>query len=397
MGLTNYRCFARRQDIELRPITLVLGRNNSGKSALVRAPLILSTGIHTESDAPLDLDRLSEDLVESFTDLVYGGRPHGSLDIEIEFDTGRRMVATVQNLSEYRTQVVSSFHVEPEGIQLDWVPDDVSPGPKTYTGSTPGKRQVQFRGLLPDFFANPIRDSFDSIRYLGPFRDRPQRRDRLPTSRPSSIGESGENTLRILANDAARNQGRLIKVINGEFGASLPGWTLDVEEQAGTFTAALQSTTDTSIRVNLADTGTGVAQALPIFVQRALDKVDSPQHPVLEIVEQPELHLHPAAHGALAELYIRAIKDTPVRFLIETHSETLLLRLRRRIAEGELSANDVAIYFVENHEGVASARKITLDADGNLDYWPEGVFSEDYQETRKLAKAQLDRAGHCAG
>ncbi|MGB6162118.1 MAG: AAA family ATPase [Pseudonocardiaceae bacterium] len=86
MALTNYRCFAKRLDIELRPITVVLGRNNSGKSALVRAPLVLSTGFHTDSPAPLDLDLLGEEILDSFTDLIYGGRPHGSIRIELEFD-----------------------------------------------------------------------------------------------------------------------------------------------------------------------------------------------------------------------------------------------------------------------------------------------------------------------
>ncbi|WP_208116367.1 AAA family ATPase [Paractinoplanes brasiliensis] len=58
MGLNNYRCFAGSIDVELRPVTVVLGRNNSGKSALVRAPLVLSTGIDTDSPAPLDLDKV---------------------------------------------------------------------------------------------------------------------------------------------------------------------------------------------------------------------------------------------------------------------------------------------------------------------------------------------------
>jgi hypothetical protein len=409
MSLSNYRCFAKRQDIELRPITLVLGRNNSGKSALVRAPLVLSTGIHTESTAPLDLDRLGEELVESFTDLIYGGRPHGSLDIELEFDSGLQMAATVQNLAEYRTQVVSSFQGKSRHTprnRLDWIPGDPTTGLQKYTLASAeteaNERCLPFQGLLPVSdsqlltLAQFVRNEFDTIRYLGPFRDRPARRDRLPTSRPLTIGTSGENTLRILANDAARNQGRLIRAINEELGESLPDWTLDVDESVGTFTVALQSKKDTSIRINLADTGTGVAQALPIFVQRALDLLDPPTRPVLEIVEQPELHLHPAAHGALADLYLRAARDANVRFLIETHSETLLLRLRRRIAEGELPSDHVSIYFVNNQNGVATARKITVDADGNLDYWPEGVFSEDYHETRQLAKAQLKRAGNSA-
>jgi predicted ATPase len=139
----------------------------------------------------------------------------------------------------------------------------------------------------------------------------------------------------------------------------------------------------------LADAGTGVAQELPILVQRVLDVLEHPSSSTLEIIEQPELHLHPAAHAALADLYLEAARNTGVRFLIETHSEALLLRLRRRIAEGSHSPESVAIYFVDQRDGASTVRRVRIDSSGQLDYWPEGVFSEDYEEARALASAQL--------
>lgn len=99
MSLANYRCFARQVDVELRPVTIILGRNNSGKSALVRAPVVCDTGIRTESPAPLDLDRLNEEMLDSFTDLIYGNRPHGSVSLELEFDAAPRLTATIQNIA----------------------------------------------------------------------------------------------------------------------------------------------------------------------------------------------------------------------------------------------------------------------------------------------------------
>jgi predicted ATPase len=163
------------------------------------------------------------------------------------------------------------------------------------------------------------------------------------------------------------------------------------------YSVVLTSRDDDTLSVNLADAGTGVAQELPIFVQRVVDILDPPRRPVLEIIEQPELHLHPAAHAALADLYLNAAERTGVRFLIETHSETLLLRLRRRIAEGAYPPDTVAIYFVDHRDGAATARRIRIDADGQLDYWPAGVFSEDYEETQALATAQLARRDTVAG
>lgn len=413
MGLTDYRCFAGPIDIELRPVTLILGRNNSGKSALVRAPLVLSTGIDTDSPAPLDLDRLSEDIVDSFTDLIYGSRPHGSigvdLGLELDRDTPLRFQVGIRNISEYRTQVIERFVATYNGVQgavLEWEPGETADGPQRYTVTAPHRDPVRgvivpFRGLLPVAPAEPqamypgqmsaemLRQAFGQVRYLGPFRDRPSRLYRVPARMPASVGTSGEHTAGILASDSTRGKRALLREINAGLEESLPGWTVDVVERGGMVAVVLRSREDDTLTVNLVDTGTGVAQALPIFVQRALDRTRPPGVPVLEIVEQPELHLHPYAHAALAELYLTAARDTGVRFLIETHSETLLLRLRVRIAQRRADPDDVAIYFVESHGGASSVRRINIDAAGNLDYWPEGVFSEDYREAKALAKAQL--------
>ncbi|MEV6342646.1 DUF3696 domain-containing protein [Actinoplanes sp. NPDC051851] len=411
MGLTNYRCFAGSIKVELRPVTVVLGRNNSGKSALVRAPLVVSTGIDTDTTAPLDLDRLGEDIVDSFADLIYGNRPHGSVRVELglEAESGvpLRCNVGIRNISELRTQVVEDFavaHDDDPDLHLKWEPGETADGPQRYTlirtDSAPiGGVEVPFQGLLPaggvnvsgaGAYSTMVRESFGQVRYLGPFRDRPSRLYRVPARMPTSVGASGEYTAGILASDSTRGQRALLREINAGLAESLPGWTVDVVERGGMVSVVLKSRDDDTVAVNLVDTGTGVAQALPIFVQRALDRTRPPEAPVLEIVEQPELHLHPYAHAALADLYLSAARETGVRFLIETHSETLLLRLRVRIAERKADPDDVAVYFVESINGVSEVRRINIDAAGNLDYWPEGVFSEDYRETKALAKAQLE-------
>ncbi|HEX5496811.1 MAG TPA: DUF3696 domain-containing protein [Mycobacteriales bacterium] len=420
MALAGYRCFAERQDIELRPVTVVLGRNNSGKSALVRAPLVCDTGIRTNSPAPLDLDVLGEGILESFTDLVYANRPHGSVEIGLEFDgvpTPTSLTVRVQHIEEYQTQVVSALRMRTGDLvtTADWEPGD-PPEAIRYTVRSGeqaiGGLRLAFRGLLPSGVptvptlpggaapgppvtrllaaARAVRDNYPAVRYLGPFRERAARRYRLPARMPTDVGTGGERVASILADDAARRQGRLAREVNRGLADNLPGWQVGAVERGGMYSVILTSRDNQGLRVNLADAGTGVAQALPIFVQRALDGLDPPRGPVLEIVEQPELHLHPAAHGALADLYLCATRQTGVRFVLETHSETLLLRLRRRIAEG-LDPDTVAIYFVEHGDGAARARRIEIDRDGDLDYWPTGVFTEDYEETQALAVAQLRR------
>lgn len=423
MALTNYRGFASRQLVDFRPITVVLGRNNAGKSALVRAPVIVGAGIRTDSPDPINIDDINEELLESFADLIHGG-PSGDSRIGIEVGVQAeglvRLVATVQHLPQQHREVVESLELFDAGTlqgKLTRLPGTTAPDRfPIYEADLHGqvsRSAVQFQGLLPHHLndepvagealtsvSRRIRDNYPEIRYLGPFRDRPHRRYRLPGRTRVEVGAAGEHAAPILAGDRAWDGGRLIHLINEAMSGHLPAWQVDAVDRRGTWAIVLTSKADPSVQVNLADTGTGIAQMLPIFVQRAIDVVRPGRRPVLEIVEQPELHLHPAAHAMLADVYLEAVQRTSTRFLIETHSETFLLRLRRRIAEGRFDADPttVAVHFVDNASGSSVIRQIHIDADGNVDYWPEGVFTEDYDETRALVRAQRERrtgdAGH---
>jgi hypothetical protein len=427
MSLTNYRCFEEPTEIELRPLTIVLGRNNSGKSALVRAPLVLETGMRTESEQPLNFDAIDAQIAESFTDLIYGHRPHGNVTVRLDLGDDNSselsIEATIQHITEFRLQVLSALSIVrgEQKASFEWTPEtprefvsipyrmNASQPVLRRAGDTASPRDitqdvsVRFRGLLPrriqletddprisdrdlDNFAINISeitaDLYPTIRYFAPFRDRPVRRFLPSTGIPRNLGSAGENTGKILAADFIRQGGHLLQDVNEIFGKAVPGWSLGLAERGDMFAVVLESRDDPTISVNLVDAGTGVAQALPIFVQRALDILTPPRRPVLEVIEEPELHLHPAAHGGLADLYLATARDTSVRFLIETHSETFLLRVRRRIAEGTVSPDAVAVYFVEHERGRATARRININESGVLDYWPEGIFSEDYDEAR---------------
>jgi predicted ATPase len=409
MAFANYRCFRERQEVELRPLTIVLGQNNAGKSALVRAPLVIESGVQTAFAAPLELDKLDDEIIESFTDLVFGNRAHGSIHLSATVASGRELAgfaATVQNIDEYRTQVVSELELwsTDEHIRLCWEQDDPPTNRYviTYHDDVSPPHEFALRGLLPDprqpgaasgapaRLGSAIIEGYPALRYFGPFRSRPLRRHRLPTRMPSDIGSAGEFAAGMLASDHFQHRGQLLDAVNETLAANLPGWEVTVVAQGNLYEVLLTSRDEPTVKINLVDTGTGVAQALPVFVQRARDRLEPPARPTLEVIEQPELHLHPAAHGPLAQLYAQAVVHRPeVRFLIETHSENFLLRIRRLIAEGTLDHAAVAIYFVAHHEGAAEVRRIEVDDAGNVDYWPAGVFSEDYQETQALVAAQL--------
>lgn len=185
--------------------------------------------------------------------------------------------------------------------------------------------------------------------------------------------------------------------------------TLDVDASSDTFKLMVTNVSDAEndqdgppVRNNLIDVGHGLSQLIPIIVQVFMDREPLRQSRrklghsrQLNLIEQPELHLHPAAQAALADLFIAGVHhsgegEEPKRtYLIETHSEHMLLRLRRRIVEGTLNPDDVAIYYTEkNADGKSvDVRRLEIEPDGSIPEWPEGLFEEDYREVLELREA----------
>ena len=131
--------------------------------------------------------------------------------------------------------------------------------------------------------------------------------------------------------------------------------------------------------------GVGISQVLPIVVA-ALD----PARPGITGIEQPELHVHPKIQVELGDLFAQGVDDGGV-FLIETHSEHLILRLLRRIEEthsGELpegkpalKPEQVSVVFLEQVDGEVQATRLRIDETGEfIDRWPHGFFDERADE-----------------
>jgi hypothetical protein len=422
LWVENFRCFSKRQELEIRPITVVLGKNNSGKSALVRAPLVLSAGILNSSPLPLDLARLGDEPPE-FVDLIHKRLGHGNVTIGFEFDDeiagSVRIDATIQNIDEWQTQVISQWAIRTAEMKasLEWLAahdtenSDLRPYRIVMNGE-PAEMGVRFKGLLlaQMSFWSPawiqvfeiqarIRAGWDHIRHIGPFRTRPRRTNR-PAGSSSISDDLDMRTIEVLIRDHIRGRGRLTSKINEYLGDHIPGWELDVVPKYDAYSVGLKSKVERGLWVALPDAGTGVAQVLPILVRRAMDDLDPPAEDILEIVEEPELHLHPAAQAELADVfasYVTATEKPRVRFLIETHSETFLLRLRRRVAEGRLSPDMLALYYVASTGEAATAQRINVDQLGNVDHWPQGIFAEDFEETKALTVAQIERQDTDAG
>lgn len=124
------------------------------------------------------------------------------------------------------------------------------------------------------------------------------------------------------------------------------------------------------------DVGIGISQVLPVLVSAYASTGK------LIAMEQPEIHLHPALQAELADVFIdAALGERQNTFILETHSEHLILRLLRRVREGTLSADDISVLYVQPAGTGSQVLQIRVDEDGDfIDRWPGGFFEESFLE-----------------
>ncbi|NEP63084.1 MAG: DUF3696 domain-containing protein, partial [Symploca sp. SIO2G7] len=145
---------------------------------------------------------------------------------------------------------------------------------------------------------------------------------------------------------------------------------IQVELKVGRLPFTSNSKTTKKDMVSMVDVGFGVSQVLPVLV--ALLAANPGQ---LVYIEQPELHLHPRAQVALAEVFAEAA-NRGVRVVVETHSELFLLGVQSLVAEEQLSSDKVQLHwFTRQEDGATKISSAELDETGAFADWPED-FSE---------------------
>jgi hypothetical protein len=237
---------------------------------------------------------------------------------------------------------------------------------------------------------------------IGPFRTPPERRYAFGGFNASRGGPSGDQAVDLLITEA------LLKPHSSRtLHTALSFWikhlklaeSLDVKDIAKRLnlfeldvTGAGHGTT-----ANLADVGFGVSQVLPVLVQGLLVRPGG-----IYLVQQPEIHLHPDAQAGLADFFIY-LASYGVITVVETHSEYLLLRLRRRLAEGcppiatglpneregvsPLTKDDISVLFTGLEEKETVVRQLEIGDSFQFDNLPSGFMSQALEDRVALLGA----------
>ena len=268
---------------------------------------------------------------------------------------------------------------------------------KTHLFPGEAKSYFQNSAFLSEFELR-YENLMDSLFYLGPLREHPKREYHWAGSRPDDVGQRGERTVdAILAATTGGEMRSLGKWKRWKpFQQMISHWlrelglihsfTID-EVAAGTrLYRAIVQTLPKGAPTALTDVGFGVSQVLPVLV--LLYYVPDGSTVVLE---QPEIHLHPAVQSGLADVMLNVAKARNVQIIVESHSEHLLRRLQRRVAEGSAAADDVRLYFVSARDGSADLSGLALNEWGEIENWPDNFFGDEMGEIAAITEASLKR------
>lgn len=443
--LRDVRCFEGTQRGRLRPITLLVGENSTGKTTFLGCYATLHRLLAPWGDSSPDFNRdpftmgAFRDIVRSRLgpkgrinefgigfrasrptagfppyNLVATFREQGSQptisSYRYDFDNGAFLLAraskegrTTLAIEGRRVALDVPWEVAPQlltsSIEFDWLTErfpEAKPIAELITELSNGKprnsRQVDWR-----LFGVPQTSSAVLIP-LAPLRAKPERAYNPVTERATPEGAHVPMFMMRLHHSEQRSWTHLRDSLV-EFGRD-SGLFSDIKiKRHGKQISdpfQIEVKVQSSSAHNLTDVGYGVSQSLPILVDllSAEETVGGHRHspergPLTFMLQQPEVHLHPRGQAALASLFAgflaRARKRRRQhRVLIETHSDYIIDRFRILVRDGRIRADDMAILYFEPLGNSVKLHNIRVDSDGNLVNTPAGYRDFFLRETDRL-------------
>jgi predicted ATPase len=433
--LRNFKCYADSGPIPLRPLTVLVGPNNAGKSTILQAILMLKQTY--EDRDPSEALVTSGPYVDlgGYFDILRGGEEARSrrISIYLRGDPGLRPIREISARGATRELPIGdrlevSFSFDRRKNEINLVHSLIAVGkdplievrrrgklleavslpaiikqhtevslvhfmPTLQPRGVPPKDRKRVDRVLSEVASTQAQTHvwehiFEETRHIMPLRAAIPRYNILGEMAPSEVGAGGENLLRVLRNEekVEGTQSTLLdlveKALRNQF-HMLQRIRFKRMDPAGILRSLLGDEFRGFRGVNVANMGAGISQVLPILV----GAVSTPSGGVL-LIEQPEIHLHPRAQADLVDTLIDALRRRGRRqFIVETHSEHLLLRVRRRIAEGKLEPSQVGVIFVEKSGVSSKVRFLEPTSRGHFNDWPEGFFDTGYAEALALVEA----------
>ena len=413
LSVQNFKSWKDTSKLQIAPLTGFFGANSSGKTSLLQTLLMLKQTVERPPNWNGIIDFGDDNSLVNlgnFDDLIHGHRHDSPLGLSLSWKLSEKLNLpdvdevdilsfglSINNVENSISEMGFNYTVGEQNFRVSWG----GPGnpcsvylPNGYHDYVESPRRcyaihdapLSIRQLfwpLQTCFANLFR----SIRYLGPLREYPRRHYAWQGKHSPGVGQHGEDMVTALF--SGRIQLRSLD-------EHIPKWLqrLDlIDSYRLNPSSGSEKDYEFLVRkykggpeVRLTDVGFGVSQVLPVLVLCYY----VPEGSIL-ILEQPEAHLHPKVQSELADLLIEVVKERQLQIILESHSEHLLIRLMRRIAEEEISADDTTFYFCEMNEGVSEIERLDVDDYGNITNWPQNFFGDEMGDLAAKAKAEMKR------
>lgn len=246
-----------------------------------------------------------------------------------------------------------------------------------YLSSLINKLMIMSEKYLSEYFSRVV--------YIAPLRASVMRYYRMQGISVSEMDSTGANIPMIIANMRASDLSSFQKWTKENF-----GFKIQREPSHGHISVLIQFE-DESPR-NIIDLGFGYSQLLPIVVaiwstlnknRNRLGYKSNYDIPYTIVIEQPELHLHPAMQADFIDVCIQIIQNnvqkgnSNIRFIIETHSEAIINRIVESIKKERLHYQEPIIHVVNSKNNKSYVQSIRFDEDGDFLDWPIGFFSPE--------------------
>jgi predicted ATPase len=413
--LENFRAFSKRVRIDFRPITVLIGRNSSGKSSVLKLLQMLRQSVNGH-EGPFFQTEGRHVALGAWKDLKNRAARGRYFKYEIGFQV--KSPVSSRHMREFLKQK-SSLSDVPKNFAVAEVPstDFTVKGERFYFGDgNRGKFEVsayeldervysQSFGNLSEIgflgfpmnatdpedafqsvvrnqlFLSPARDFFSSIRHLGPTRNESPRTIQAESPPDGEVGHRGEYALSHLVRMLGQKNRHDLPLVLKFCESVLHMDKVELKEQISGLLSSFEARNlDTKVQHWLADFGFGVSQCLPIFVQGAILTNGE-----VVTIEQPEAQLHPTAQLELGSFFAALWKKRGVSSIVETHSGNILLRLRKLVRAGELDPQDVGVAYFHAENNITKVTNLKVQPDGELDGdLPMEFFGADVFESLEM-------------
>lgn len=429
IALRNFKCF-RELDLDLAKITLLTGANSSGKTSLLYGilapfqsrmyPLYLSPngkyvnmgdfieisfGNSTTHQIGLDIsvaDSYGEGEIYEFktnwvidasnnlptlsaltvttsyfTLNITRDRVNSQHTVELRLGNEQNAKSRTSELDQALRSLIDALEKSNSGEGLSEIRFKVA---QLYQQDSKGMSTIDtgLRNVLRNI-SKVIERLDDDINFVGSFRHQPDRTYYQKAKSDDKVGQFGEGYIDQIL-EWEHNKSDKFRQLKERLRELQLLRTIRSKKLAGGRFELRVQVQNKGPLCSLADVGFGISQFLPIIVA----DLQLSRHSTL-LVAQPEIHLHPKIQASLGDYLVRRVKEEHKRYIVETHSEYLLNRIRLALVKGEIAPQDVAVYYFINGEEGTTTYKIEFTTDGQIIGAPSDFFDTYMMDVMNIA------------